>query len=399
MALAGGGALIVRGLVDRSTQDLDFFATSAEVVDQALTCLEESFHAEGLQAERLRVTPGFARLRVSDGEETTLVDLAWDMRVLSTEHADSGEILSEEELAADKILAVANRTEARDFVDLVSLMSRNSIMDVFELASQKQSGLHPGQVLLGLEQFEQIPRADLEMDDLEVAQLQVRVKTLLEEFRRLADLDPRPDPTRFPDFGLEWLTQPEEHDFRLLLQTELPYLEHHVPIFRARRARWREYPAIGRTPQPLVNSVFYLANHLTYRNGGSPMGVKFLSPEWARAATDALASHSGFVAAINGVSLSLQFEVTGGSNGADTHYFVKVSSGAASVEMGAIEKADLAFTTHYSTAAAISKGDLNVQTAFFTGKLKITGNFAKLMVHQAALESMAEAVSHLDIRY
>ncbi len=36
VALAGGAALIVRGIVDRATRDLDFFATSPEEVDRLL---------------------------------------------------------------------------------------------------------------------------------------------------------------------------------------------------------------------------------------------------------------------------------------------------------------------------------------------------------------------------
>ena len=36
LALAGGGALIVQGIIDRETRDLDFFSTSPEVVDRLL---------------------------------------------------------------------------------------------------------------------------------------------------------------------------------------------------------------------------------------------------------------------------------------------------------------------------------------------------------------------------
>lgn len=39
-ALAGGGALIVRGEVERQTRDLDFFGLSPESVDQLLPAVE-----------------------------------------------------------------------------------------------------------------------------------------------------------------------------------------------------------------------------------------------------------------------------------------------------------------------------------------------------------------------
>ena len=129
------------------------------------------------------------------------------------------------------------------------------------------------------------------------------------------------------------------------------------------------------------------------------MGVKFLSAAWAQAATDALSDHAGFSSAIEGVGLALQFEVLGLPDGADVSYYIKVANGVAAIKIGAVKKADISVTTDYTVATAISKGRLNVQTAFFSGKLKVSGNFAKLMLHQSALGHLADAVSTLDIDY
>jgi putative sterol carrier protein len=53
----------------------------------------------------------------------------------------------------------------------------------------------------------------------------------------------------------------------------------------------------------------------------------------------------------------------------------------------------------YDTATAISKGELNTQTAFMTGKLKVSGNLAKLMMHQGAIQQWGSAVSDLAVEY
>ena len=53
----------------------------------------------------------------------------------------------------------------------------------------------------------------------------------------------------------------------------------------------------------------------------------------------------------------------------------------------------------YETAAAISKGELNTQTAFMTGKLKVSGNLAKLMMQQAAITQWAAAVKGMEVEY
>ena len=129
------------------------------------------------------------------------------------------------------------------------------------------------------------------------------------------------------------------------------------------------------------------------------MGVKFLSPEWAQAATDALSEHTGFSSAIEGIDLALQFEVVDTPHGPGTSYYVTVADGSAAIKMGAARRADISVTTDYAVAAAISKGDLNVQMAFFAGKLKVAGKLAKLMLHQEALGHLAQAVSTLEIEY
>lgn len=129
------------------------------------------------------------------------------------------------------------------------------------------------------------------------------------------------------------------------------------------------------------------------------MGTKFLSTEWAQAATDVLGRHAPFASAIEGVGVSLQFEVSDTPPGANSTYYVAVDDGDAAVEVGTIKQADVSVTTDYDTAAAISKGDLNIQTAFFSGRLKVSGNLAKLMLHQTALGHLAVAISVLDVEY
>ncbi len=67
--------------------------------------------------------------------------------------------------------------------------------------------------------------------------------------------------------------------------------------------------------------------------------------------------------------------------------------------LGTLDNPDVTVAQSYETASAISKGELNTQTAFMTGKLKVSGNLAKLMMHQAAIQQWAAAVSDLDVEY
>lgn len=65
VALAGGGALIVRGVVARPTSDLDYFATSLRDVDRLLPALEARLEREGIRTRRVQdhpASPGSAFL-------------------------------------------------------------------------------------------------------------------------------------------------------------------------------------------------------------------------------------------------------------------------------------------------------------------------------------------------
>ena len=125
---------------------------------------------------------------------------------------------------------------------------------------------------------------------------------------------------------------------------------------------------------------------------------KFLSEEWAAEVTAALGQHPGFKNAIGSAELGIQFVVSDGPDG-EVEYYLKSSGGDSIMAIGALEGADVTVRQSYETAGAISKGELNTQTAFMTGKLKVAGNLAKLMMHQGAIQQWSSAVSELDVEY
>lgn len=126
--------------------------------------------------------------------------------------------------------------------------------------------------------------------------------------------------------------------------------------------------------------------------------AKFLSPEWAQEVTETLNNHAGFKSAMGNAELGVAFNV-GGSPEGDVPYYLKSSGGNTSVALGTLDNADVTINTNYETASAISKGELNVQTAFMTGKLKVAGNLAKLMMHQSAINQWSSAVKDQAVEY
>jgi hypothetical protein len=84
-ALAGGAALILRGTVDRDTNDLDFFIGHADVeVDTIATmvaAVERALSGAGIEWRREVTTDTFARLTVETELEECRIDLAVDVRM------------------------------------------------------------------------------------------------------------------------------------------------------------------------------------------------------------------------------------------------------------------------------------------------------------------------------
>lgn len=165
LALAGGAALIVGGVAERATNDLDFFAPAADPVAQSLGVVEGALAAEGLEVRRLRYTSTYARLEVRSDTETTYVDLANDFRLLPAIPTPEGNVLSLSELAADKTLALTARAEARDYIDLHALASHFTLDEMCDLAAAKDQGFQPAQLAVALAFFDERPRSGFDLDD------------------------------------------------------------------------------------------------------------------------------------------------------------------------------------------------------------------------------------------
>ncbi len=129
------------------------------------------------------------------------------------------------------------------------------------------------------------------------------------------------------------------------------------------------------------------------------MSSAFLSDDWFVAANASLAQHPGFQQAIAGKDLGVQFHVTDGDDGGPLDYHMAIVGGGATVARGELEGADVSITSDYATAAGIAKGDLNTQMAFMTGKIKVGGNLAILMMHQNIVSQWGAAASAMDVEY
>jgi hypothetical protein len=205
-ALAGGAALILRGDVQRETRDLDFFGLTPEAVDRLVPAADRALKEAGLTVHHLQQNPGFARLVVESEGDRTEVDLGADARLFPAEPGQPAPLLSGEELAVDKLLALFGRAEARDFVDLLAIENRYGLERLCRLAAEKDRGFTPAILADMLGRFRRLRRQEFDIDDAGYQQLSREVESWRERALDLARQRERgrdPGRDRGPEHGLD----------------------------------------------------------------------------------------------------------------------------------------------------------------------------------------------------
>ena len=183
--LAGGGALIVQGIVPRPTEDLDFF-TSIHLgsVEAASKALVTAVTDRGWTAELLRAGEEFRRWKIT-GPEVVLVDLAVDSPAVAMPQLTiAGPALAPDELAVRKLLALFGRAEPRDFIDVYVLHQIYDRDETLARATDADPGFDPGV-------FARALRTHARLDDIDFPNVGVDIAVVRAYFDSWADeIDP-----------------------------------------------------------------------------------------------------------------------------------------------------------------------------------------------------------------
>ena len=143
--LAGGAALVASGLTDRPTLDVDLFGSDRDVgISEAADALEAACVARGWSIEQIRDATTFRRIVVRRSQDELLVDIAIDSPPLGVPVITAvGPTYPPQELAARKLLALHDRAEARDFVDVHALSDGFDLDGLLGLAAELDTGFTP----------------------------------------------------------------------------------------------------------------------------------------------------------------------------------------------------------------------------------------------------------------
>jgi hypothetical protein len=144
--LTGGTALSAYFLKHRLSEDLDLFTQTPHAVPLARRALQEQLPAHGFDVRTVRDFPSFAELSITGYEETLKVDLAEDTPFRlepPTRGAACGLALdSLTDIAANKVAALFDRAQPKDFVDVYFLaQDRASLEELVETARRKHLGM------------------------------------------------------------------------------------------------------------------------------------------------------------------------------------------------------------------------------------------------------------------
>jgi len=111
--------------------------------------------------------------------------------------------------------------------------------------------------------------------------------------------------------------------------------------------------------------------------------AEFLSDEWIAALAGARDGRPPLEH--TATSLVVEPVVHGVPGRGDVRYRMHVAGDAVDVGPCDAEPADVSLETDYPTAVALARGETNAQAALAAGKLRISGDVARLAAHAGAL--------------
>lgn len=129
------------------------------------------------------------------------------------------------------------------------------------------------------------------------------------------------------------------------------------------------------------------------------MPVKFQSEEYFEAANAALKSNEDVLKASKGHNVEVQVVTTDFPEEGEKKTYLRIEKGVPDVGIGEIEDPDAVISQDYETAVALDKGELNPQTAFMEGRMKVKGNLMKIMQLQKFMKTLEPATSHIEREY
>ena len=102
---------------------------------------------------------------------------------------------------------------------------------------------------------------------------------------------------------------------------------------------------------------------------------KYLSQEWL----DEFVKLAEDQPARPGATVKIQYKATSGPDGDIDYYWIINEGKFEDAKVGMVDGADFTMTSSYEDLAKVQRGELDATAAFMQGKMKVSGNMAKMM--------------------
>ena len=102
---------------------------------------------------------------------------------------------------------------------------------------------------------------------------------------------------------------------------------------------------------------------------------KYLSQEWL----DEFVSLAVDQPSRPGATVKIQYKATNGPDGDVDYYWIIDEGKFLDAKLGMVDGADFSMTSAYEDLAKVQRGELDATAAFMQGKMKVSGNMAKMM--------------------
>jgi hypothetical protein len=188
-ALGGGNALIVHGVIDRPTEDVDLFSNDEHGVAAAAGAVQAALAEAGFTAERQDQTAGLSDIFYGMGDglaewiisapggRQMALQMAYFDRAQEPVVMEFGPVLDLQDVAGGKVCALASRAYERDFADTAALLERYAPEELISFARRLDPGLEGQDFAEAAQRLDQMPDrafAGLGLSREDVAELRER---------------------------------------------------------------------------------------------------------------------------------------------------------------------------------------------------------------------------------
>lgn len=125
--------------------------------------------------------------------------------------------------------------------------------------------------------------------------------------------------------------------------------------------------------------------------------LRYLSLAWIEALSDAVAGDATLAGLAASHPIGITQQISDGPEGTVV-YHLQAGGGTATFGPGAAHPEDVRMEEDWATAVAVATGAMNAQEAFITGKIRLSGDQAKLIAAQPVLAELSRVFAEVGER-